>query len=152
MTAFYTVVVVVTAAAHFAFVGYGVVGGFLALRWPRTIWLHVLVVIWCVAIEVVDFVCPLTWLERWARPKAGMAPLGDAGFIDRYITGVWYPAAYSNLVLGVVLVVVLVSWVLFARSVRRRRRGNAARVDPRRTADATRGHRRSDSAPGSGAR
>jgi hypothetical protein len=126
MTAFYTVVVVVTAAAHFAFVGYGVVGGFLALRWPRTIWLHMPVVLWCVAIEVVDFVCPLTWLERWARPKAGMGPLGDEGFIDHYITGVWYPAAYSNLVLGVVLVVVLVSWVLFARSVRRRDRQSGA--------------------------
>ncbi|MET0450221.1 MAG: DUF2784 domain-containing protein [Mycobacterium sp.] len=117
---FYAIVVAVTAATHFAFVGYGVLGGFLALRWPRTIWLHVPVVIWCVAIEVVDFVCPLTWLERWARTKAGMAPLAPTGFIDHYITGVWYPVSATNLVLAVVLLVVLTSWILFARKVRRR--------------------------------
>lgn len=111
----YTIVVAVTAAAHFAFVGYGVFGGFLALRWPRTIWLHVPVVIWCVAIELVDFICPLTELERWGRAHAGMAPLPPSGFIDHYITGVWYPERDENLVLGLVLVLVVSSWILFAR-------------------------------------
>jgi hypothetical protein len=114
----YTTVVAVTAAVHFAFVGYGVFGGFLALRWPRTIWLHVPVVIWCVAIEVVDFVCPLTELERWGRARAGMAPMPRSGFIDYYITGVWYPARDENLVLGVVLVLVVSSWILLARQAR----------------------------------
>jgi hypothetical protein len=124
MSDFYAIVVVITVAVHFGFVGYGVLGGFLTLRWPRTIWLHVPVVIWCVAIEVVDFICPLTALERWARARAGMAPLAEDGFIDHYITGVWYPASDANLVLGVVLVVVLTSWVLFALSVSRRRRSS----------------------------
>lgn len=118
---FFHVVVAATAAAHFAFIGYGVLGGFLALRWPRTMWLHVLVVSWCVAIEVVDFTCPLTWLEKWSRARAGMAPLGSAGFIDHYIAGVFYPIEAENVVRGLVLVAVLVSWVLFARNVRRRR-------------------------------
>jgi hypothetical protein len=126
MTGFYTIVVVITVAVHFAFVGYGVLGGFLTLRWPRTIWLHVPVVIWCVAIEVVDFICPLTALERWGRERAGMAPLAEDGFIDHYITGVWYPDRDANLVLGLVLVVVLTSWVLLARSVRRRSAAESA--------------------------
>jgi|ERR1700682_3789484 hypothetical protein len=65
----YVSVVVLTAAAHFVFIGYIVVGGFLALRWPKTIWLHVPVAIWGIAIEMLDFTCPLTWLERWAQPK-----------------------------------------------------------------------------------
>jgi hypothetical protein len=38
---------------------------------------------------------------------------------------VWYPDSDANLVLGLVLVVVLTSWVLFALSVRRRRRSVA---------------------------
>lgn len=114
----YTTVVAVTAAVHFAFVGYGVSGGFLALRWPRTIWLHVPVVIWCVAIEVVDFICPLTELERWGRGRAGMAPLPPSGFIDHYITGVWYPERDESLVLGLVLVLVVSSWILFGRRAR----------------------------------
>ena len=131
MTDFYTIVVVITVAVHFAFVGYGVLGGFLTLRWPRTIWLHVPVVTWCVAIEVVAFICPLTALERWARARAGMAPLAEDGFIDHYIPGVWYPDSDANLVLGLVLVVVLTSWVLFALSVRRRRRSAAESVGAR---------------------
>jgi hypothetical protein len=121
MTNFYTIVVVVTVAVHFAFVGYGVIGGFLALRWPKTIWLHLPVVIWCVAIEVVDFICPLTALERWGRAGAGMAPLPSDGFIDHYITGVWYPATDENLVLVLVLVTVVTSWGLVARKANRRR-------------------------------
>lgn len=132
MTAFFTVVVVLTVVVHFAFVGYGVVGGFVALRWPRTIWLHVPVVIWCVAIEVVDFICPLTALERWARARAGMADLPSDGFIDHYITGVLYPASAKTAVLVVVLIVVLGSWVLFARKVRRARavgRGTGAQAE-----------------------
>ncbi len=121
MSEFFRVVVVVTAAAHFAFVGYGVIGGFLALRWPRTIWLHILAVMWCVAIDIVDFRCPLTWLEEWSRAGAELSPLGSSGFIDHYITGVWYPAKDENLVQGLVLVAVITSWILVARSTRRRR-------------------------------
>lgn len=131
MTNFYAVAVAITVAVHFAFVGYGVLGGFLALRWPRTIFLHVPVVLWCVAIEIVDFVCPLTALERWARAAAGMAPLPSDGFIDYYITGVLYPAKYEYPVLGLVLVAVVTSWILFARKARRRR---AATSDVARTA------------------
>jgi hypothetical protein len=118
MTDFFKVLVALTVAAHFAFVGYGVLGGFLALRWPRTIWVHVPVVIWCVAIEVIDFICPLTALERWGRARAGMAPLPSDGFIDHYITGVWYPVRYEYVVMAAVLIVVLVSWGLFAARVR----------------------------------
>ena len=122
MTDAYAVVVAVAVALHFAFLGYGVAGGFLSLRWPKTIWLHVPVVIYCLAIEVVDFVCPLTTLERWGRAGAGMEPLPSTGFIDHYLTGVWYPAWAEHLVLASVIVVVLVSWVLVARRASRRRR------------------------------
>jgi Protein of Unknown function (DUF2784) len=115
----FTILVVLTVAVHFAFIAYMVTGGFLALRWPKTIWLHIPAVIWGIAIELIDFVCPLTWLERWARPKAGMGPMPADGFIDHYLTGVVYPAQYANLVLVLALLTVLASWVLVARSRRR---------------------------------
>ncbi|BDX31712.1 hypothetical protein TUM20985_22590 [Mycobacterium antarcticum] len=128
MNHFYGTVVAITAAVHLAFVGYGVLGGFLALRWPRTIWSHLPVVLWCVAIEIVDFSCPLTALERWARAEAGMAPLPPSGFIDHYLTGVLYPAAYENVVLGLVLLVLVTSWLMVGRptAVRRILRSHAA--------------------------
>jgi hypothetical protein len=115
----FTILVILTVTAHFAFIAYMVTGGFLALRWPKTIWLHIPAVMWGIAIELIDFVCPLTWLERWARPKAGMGPMPADGFIDHYLTGVVYPAQYANLVLVLALLTVLASWVLVARSRRR---------------------------------
>ena len=121
MHVFYAVLVVVTAAAHFTFVAYMLLGGFLAVRWPRTIWVHIPVVIWGIAIELINFVCPLTGLERWARPKAGMAPLDPDGFIDHYLTGAVYPDSAANLVLALALLTVLTSWSLAFRARRQRR-------------------------------
>jgi len=37
----YHLVVVAVVIVHFVFLGYVIVGGFIALRWRRTIWLHV---------------------------------------------------------------------------------------------------------------
>jgi Protein of Unknown function (DUF2784) len=116
---FYIIVVVAVVAAHFAFIGYLVVGGFLALRWPRTIWLHIPTVAWGVGSIALGLLCPLTSLERWARQRAGMAPLPSDGFIAHYITGVLYPASLVGVVEAVVFTVVLVSWgVAFAHGRR----------------------------------
>jgi len=46
----YHIVVALAVVAHFAFLCYLVVGGFVALRWRRTIWLHVPAVLWGIAI------------------------------------------------------------------------------------------------------
>src|ERR1700754_4792398 len=97
----FAVAVVLVVAAHFAFVAYLVVGGFVALRRRWTILLHIPVVIWGVGIVTLGYDCPLTWLEQRARRAAGMAPLPE-GFIDHYITGVLYPADDVLLVEAVV--------------------------------------------------
>jgi hypothetical protein len=111
----YQLVVALVVVLHFAFIGYVVIGGFLALRWRRTIWLHIAAVIWGIAIATNRVDCPLTWLERWARARAGMAPLPPDGFIAHYITGVIYPVGW---VVGVRLIsfaVVALSWVVYLR-------------------------------------
>jgi hypothetical protein len=121
----YQSVVVLVVVLHYAFIGYVVAGGFLALRWQRTIWLHIVAVIWGIAIAANRVDCPLTWLERWARARAGMAPLPPGGFIAHYITGVIYPVGW---VVGVQLVsfaVVVLSWALFFRDRDRRRHDRA---------------------------
>lgn len=110
----YELIVVATVAVHFVFTGYVVVGGFLALRWPRTIWLHVAAVVWASANAFLNVPCPLTDLERWARREGGMAPLPPAGFIDHYITGVFYPRDAATVVQLGAFVVVAGSWALFA--------------------------------------
>lgn len=110
----------VAVLAHSAFLAYLPSGGFLALRWRRTIGLHVAVVLWGVGSVVLHFTCPLTDLERWARARAGMAPISQDGFIDHYLTGVLYPAWADGYVQAAAFAAVLVSWIVYAG---RRRRG-----------------------------
>ncbi len=102
----------VVLVAHFAFLAYLVAGGFLAWRWTWrwTIALHALAVGWGLAIVAFALNCPLTWAENWARGRAG-EPEPTRGFIDRYLTGVIYPARYVDLVRIAVALVVLVSWI-----------------------------------------
>lgn len=107
-------VVALTVAGHFAFLGYLVIGGFLALRWPRSSWLHIAVVAWGIGSITVQLPCPLTWLERWAREHAHMAPLPPQGFIEHYLTGVVYPANAVGAVQATVFCLVAVSWGLVA--------------------------------------
>ena len=113
-------IVALVVAAHFAFMVYLVIGGFLAVPWPRTFPLHLGAVGWAVGIVTVHWDCPLTGIERWARRHGGMAPLGSKGFIEHYITGVLYPEAWVAAVQVAVFVVVAVSWALFGWSRRHR--------------------------------
>ncbi len=83
----YFAVVVATVAAHFAYLAYLPSGGFLALRWRRTFWLHLPTVCWGIGVVALDLPCPLTSLEAWARARAGMGPLPKTGFIGRYVAG-----------------------------------------------------------------
>ena len=127
MSSLYIIVVAAVVAAHFAFIGYLVVGGFVALRWPRTIVLHVSAVIWGVLSISLDLPCPLTDLERWARARAGMAPLPSDGFVAHYIAGVLYPVDAVRVVEAAVFAVVIVSWGLFAYGMVRGRRRSSLR-------------------------
>lgn len=109
----YQTVVAVAVAMHLAFVCYVAVGGFLALRWRRTIWLHVSAVLWGVASVVGHVGCPLTGLERWGRDKAGMQALPSEGFIAHYLTGRLYPAGWIGAVQLATFTLVMVSWALY---------------------------------------
>lgn len=122
----YQSVVGLVVVLHFAFIGYVVIGGFLALRWRSTIWLHIAAAIWGTAIAAKRVDCPLTWLERWARARAGMAPLPPDGFIAHYITGVIYPVGWGFGVQLISFAVVAFSWVLYFRRRLDGRRNNRA--------------------------
>ena len=112
--------VVLTVGAHFAYLLYLPSGGFLALRWPRSIWLHVPAVLWGVGVVVFGLPCPLTGIERLARARAGMDPLPTSGFIDRYVDGVLYPANRTGAAQALAFGAAAVSWVAFASKTQRR--------------------------------
>ena len=111
-----TALVWLVAAAHFAFLIYLPVGGILALRWRRTIWLHVAAVAWAAVSVLLHVSFPLTGIERLAREQAGMAALGPTGFIDHYISD-----AGAHVVQAAALAVVVVSWIGYAMTGRLRR-------------------------------
>jgi Protein of Unknown function (DUF2784) len=110
----YIAVVILTVGAHFAFLIYVASGGFLALRWRRTIWLHVPAVLWGIGVVVLHFPCPLTWLLSLARAHAGMSALPRSGFIDQYVAGVLYPTSGTGVAQALAFSAVLVSWIAYA--------------------------------------
>lgn len=96
--------------AHFAFLVYLTLGGFLAWRWRWTIVPHLATVTWGVLIVVFAWACPLTTWENHFRMAAGIGELPD-GFIGTYIDGVIYPEEYVDVVRAAVGVIVAISWV-----------------------------------------
>ena len=80
---------------HFAFVFFVILGGLLALRWPKVAWVHIPVALYGAFIEFAGFVCPLTPLENTLRHRGGEAGYrGD--FIDHYITAAIYPQGLTR--------------------------------------------------------
>ena len=112
----------VVVLVHFAFVAFVVLGGLLALRWPRIAWLHVPAVIWGALVEFTGWICPLTPLENRLRRGAGEASYqGD--FIAHYILPALYPEDLTRtdqLVLGGIALAVNVA--VYALVVVRHRR------------------------------
>ena len=80
----------VVVVLHFAFVVFVVLGGLLAIRWPRVIWVHVPAVLWGVLIELGGWICPLTPLENRLRQQQGQ-PGYQRDFIAEYVVPVLYP-------------------------------------------------------------
>ncbi|OBH53597.1 DUF2784 domain-containing protein [Mycobacterium sp. E2479] len=111
----YVAVVAVTVGAHLAYLLYVPCGGFLALRWPKSIVLHVPAVAWGVAVVVLRLRCPLTSVESWARRRAEMDPLPTSGFIDRYVTGHFVPPGRVGAAQALAFTAAAVSWSLLAR-------------------------------------
>jgi hypothetical protein len=80
---------------HFAFVGFVLFGGLLALRWRRVIWAHLPCVAWGIWIELSHGLCPLTPLENRLREHGG-ADTYAGGFVDHYIMPILYPDGLTH--------------------------------------------------------
>lgn len=97
---------------HYGFLAYLVVGGFLARRRPRTIWLHLAAAVWGVLIVTTGVTCPLTVAQNALRGWGGLPPL-RSGFITGYVKGILYPARYETATQVLVALVVVTSWAVF---------------------------------------
>ena len=109
----------VVLVVHLAFVLFVVLGGFLALRWPRVAWAHLPIALYGATIEFVGFICPLTPLEVWLRRRGGEAGY-SGGFIEHYVTATLYPTGLTReiqLALGTAVLVLnaAVYWAWWRR-------------------------------------
>jgi hypothetical protein len=95
---------------HGAYLAYVVLGGVVALRWPRTLPAHVATVAWGALVVAASVRCPLTSAEDWLRRRGGETPPAG-GFIDRYVEDVLYPARLTPLVHALVGALVLACWL-----------------------------------------
>lgn len=115
-----------TLLLHLAFILFVVLGGLLALRWRRILFVHPPAALWGAWIEFTGGICPLTPLEQELRLRAGEAGY-SGGFVEHYVIPVIYPDWLSRptqLALGLFVVLVnlgIYSWLTWR--ARRSRRG-----------------------------
>ena len=66
----------------------------MVFRWPRAAFVQLPALAWGVAIEINNWICPLTPLEQSLRRAAGEDGY-SGGFIDYYIVPLIYPAGLT---------------------------------------------------------
>lgn len=107
-TSVYRMLADLSVIVHLVFVVFVMLGGLLAIRWRRLMWLHLPAAIWGAAIEFRGAICPLTPLENWLR-EAGGAARYSGGFMEHYVMPVVYPTDLTltiRVVLGCMVVAV----------------------------------------------
>jgi hypothetical protein len=125
MRLLYAVLANLTVVGHLAFVAFVVLGGLLALRWPRVVWIHLPCAAWGALVEVAGWICPLTPLEQTFRERAGEGTYGTS-FLEHYLIPLLYPGALTREIqLGLGAGVVVLNAVIYAVVWRKRRSGVA---------------------------
>jgi hypothetical protein len=113
---------------HAALLLFFLVGGFLAWKWPRLIWVHLAIVVWNLAIVLLDYGCPVTASEKFFRREGGES-VYRGGYINHYLNGHIWPEGRTPLVEQVGFTLVIISYVGFF--IIRHRRRKAAQADVR---------------------
>jgi len=119
----YAALAAAVVVLHLLFVLFVVLGGLLALRWPRAAWVHLPAAVWGVAVEFTGWFCPLTPLENRLRELAGLETY-ESDFIGRYALPLLYPEGLTRevqLLLGGIALGVNV--LIYTRVIVRARRG-----------------------------
>lgn len=122
---FYQLAADVVLVVHLAFVTMVVLGGLLALRFPRAPLLHVPVALWGAYVEIWGAACPLTTLENYLLNRAGAAGY-PGSFVGRYLLAALYPEGLTRevqLALGALVVlinVIIYGWLWWRRRSRGR--------------------------------
>jgi hypothetical protein len=115
----YSLLTDVVVLLHLFFVLFVLLGGLLALKWPRIVRLHLPAAAWGAIVEFSGWLCPLTPLENWLREQAGQQTY-QTDFLERYLLPILYPDGLTReiqFVLGAIVLLVngLVYGILWRR-------------------------------------
>ena len=121
----------IVMVVHGALLLFFVVGGFLAWRWPRLIWLHLTIVVWNLVIVLVDFGCPVTATEKYFR-RLGGESVYQHGYIQHYLEGHLWPVGATPIAEKVGFALVVIGYAgYFVVRHRRRAKVRDESVGPR---------------------
>jgi hypothetical protein len=98
---------------HMMFVGFTVIGGFLAWLAPWLLVPHLAAAAWGGRMALSRAVCPLSRLENWGRALAGRPALDERGFVAHYFEDRVYPTRWARRIEVLVGSIVVSSWIGF---------------------------------------
>ena len=116
----YSALAATILALHLLFMLWIVFGVAVTRRRPVLRWLHLGCLVWGILIELLPWICPLTWAENWLETRAGIAPYQGA-FLLHYLDAVVYPNIPPGLVTGLGVAVCVFNLGIYAMRFHRRR-------------------------------
>ncbi|WP_026360574.1 DUF2784 domain-containing protein [Amycolatopsis nigrescens] len=99
-----------TVAVHLLALLYMGFGGFLAWRWPKSIFVHIGFAAWGILVNIFPIPCPFTALENYFRHQQGLGDL-PGGFNAYYLYDTVFPRSLLPMVALLAFVILVVSYV-----------------------------------------
>lgn len=114
----YNIAATTVAILHLAFILFVLFGGFLVLKWPKLMWVHLPAAVWGVLIEFAGWYCPLTSWENALLRGAGRAGY-SGGFVAHYIMPIIYPPGLTRgMEIAIGLLVLVINLGVYVRVFR----------------------------------
>lgn len=109
---FYQAAAEATLLLHFTWILFVMTGALFLRRRRRMRLVHLAAVCYSLAIEVVGWICPLTFLEQWLWQQAGRLAYEDA-FITHYLEKLIYLQAPQGLLVVLAALLLVVTLFLY---------------------------------------
>lgn len=100
----------VTVMLHIVALLFIGLGGFLAWRWPKVVFVHIFFAIWGVLVNITPIPCPLTALENYFRHQQGLGDL-PGGFNAYYFYDTLFPRSFLPVIAAFALALLVLSYV-----------------------------------------
>jgi hypothetical protein len=86
----YNILADLVVIIHLSFILFVLFGALAVLKWPKIALVHIPFLVWGIATEFFNIICPLTPLENLFRKLSGDVAYNQ-GFIEHYIVPLIYP-------------------------------------------------------------